>query len=165
MTKIFSPYQICKSGTEHAHQTALFCWITTAFKFGFELAFDALTYSNIDAAKPLAKPLENQFLKRLIFAIPNGGSRGDDAKSRAIRGGYLKAEGVRSGVADIAVLIPTEDSNGLFIEMKKPKKGNQSLEQKEFEAACKLANYRYVVCVDWLQAAFEIKYQIMMKIV
>lgn len=35
-----------------------------------------------------------------FHAIPNGGSRGDDDKSRKIRGAQLKAEGVRQGVAD-----------------------------------------------------------------
>lgn len=165
MTKILSPHQICKSGSEHAHQSALFCWLNMAFKCGFDLAFEESTYANVEAVKYKAKPIEDQFLRELIFAIPNGAVLGDDKKTRAIRGNHLKSEGLRSGVADIAVMIPTEDSHGLFIEMKKPKKGVQSDKQKKFQTACDLAGYRYVICMDWFHAASEIKCQIVLKIV
>lgn len=160
MSRILSPYDICKSGTEHAIQTAVFCWLRMAFKFGFDLAFDESTYSDIDSAKLIAKPLSNQYLQTLIFANPNGGSRGDEKQSRLIRGAYLKAEGVRSGVADISVLIPTSECHGLLIEMKKPKKGKQFKTQKLFEEASTLANYRYLRCSNWIDAALEIKNQI-----
>ena len=51
-----------------------------------------------------------------IFAIPNGGYR------CAKTAGMMKAEGVKSGVWDIAVLVPHERLNlhGLMVEMKRP---------------------------------------------
>jgi hypothetical protein len=73
--------------------------------------------------------------------IPNGGSRGDTAATRGIRGARLAAEGVRKGVADIFLPAPgTGGCGGLYIEMKskekKPKteksKGGLSDEQIKF---------------------------------
>ena len=72
-----TPGQLAKSDSEAAHQTALFAWAALQVKRWPEL--------------------------RWLHHIPNGGSRGDDAKSRAIRGGQLKAQGVRTGVSDVSL--------------------------------------------------------------
>jgi len=48
-----------------------------------------------------------------LHAIPNGGGR---SKAQA---GKLKAEGVRPGVPDLHLPIPTPSSVGLYIELKK----------------------------------------------
>jgi len=63
--------------------------------------------------------------KHKIFAIPNGGSRGDSISS-VIAGHQLKLEGVDRGVPDL--FIP---HLRLFIEMKS-KKGTLSKEQEEY---------------------------------
>ena len=60
----------------------------------------------------------------LIFAIPNGGARGDNPRSCAIRGRLLKDEGVLSGVPDL--FIPKWK---MFIEMKS-ERGCLSVNQK-----------------------------------
>jgi hypothetical protein len=74
---------------------------------------------------------------RLIwFAVPNGEYR---SKRTA---GKLKAQGVRAGVADIALVLPGGQS--AFLEVKAPH-GRQSPEQREFEAAAGLAGARYAV--------------------
>ncbi|KKL94044.1 hypothetical protein LCGC14_1868590 [marine sediment metagenome] len=49
---------------------------------------------------------------RWLFAIPNGGLRN---KATA---GKLKAEGVKAGVPDVMLPFPSQNYNGLFIEMK-----------------------------------------------
>lgn len=117
-----TPEQLAKSGTESGHQRAVFCWAALHLKQWPELKW--------------------------LHHIPNGGSRGDDAKSRAIRGGALKAEGVRNGVSDIMLPVKRGEFSGLYIEMKKPGKlKTESDEQKEFGAFVKEQGFGYI-CVD-----------------
>jgi len=122
-----TPDQLAKSGTESGHQRAVFCW----------------------AALQLARYPELRWLHH----IPNGGSRGDDAKSRAIRGGQLKAEGVKNGVADLCLPVKRGEYSGLYIEMKKPGKiKNVSAEQSEFGEFVKSQGFGWIVCDNWESA-------------
>lgn len=75
----------------------------------------------------------------LLYAIPNGGARNQ------ITGAILKAEGVRSGVADLFLSIPNREYHGLYIEMKKPK-GRQQESQKQFQHEVEEQGYRYAIC-------------------
>jgi hypothetical protein len=121
------PSDLAKSGTESGHQRAVFAW----------------------AALNVARFPELKWLHH----IPNGGSRGDDAKSRAIRGNALKAEGVRTGVSDISLPVKRGEYSGLYIEMKKPGKiKGESAEQKEFGAFVKSQGFGYQVCDNWESA-------------
>ena len=76
---------------------------------------------------------------RWMFAIPNGGLRN---KATA---GKLRAEGVRAGVADVFVPIPSGGYHGLFLEMKFGRNKLTELQQEFFEYAtqqgycCKVA--------------------------
>ena len=65
-------------------------------------------------------------LSKLLFAVPNGGSR---HKIEAIN---IKKQGVRSGVSDLIFLYPSFRYAFLCIEFKTIK-GKQSDEQKHFE--------------------------------
>lgn len=112
------------SSTEHMHQVALFAWA----------ALHREQYPQL----------------RWMFAIPNGGSRGD-AKSAAIVGGMLKAEGVRPGVSDIFLPAPTGYYHGLFIEMKKPG-GKPQQNQLDFGAAMEANHYKFAICDHWEKA-------------
>lgn len=119
-----TPDQLAKSGTESGHQRAVFCWAAL----------------NVTRLPEL----------RWLHHIPNGGSRGDDARSRAIRGATLKAEGVRTGVADLCLPVKRGEWSGLYIEMKKPGKlKNTSAEQKEFGAFVQSQGFGWVVCDNW----------------
>jgi len=130
-----NPEQLAKSGTEAAHQTALFAWAALHAKRWPEL--------------------------RWLHHIPNGGSRGDSAQSRAIRGGQLKAQGVRTGVSDLSLPVRRGAWSGLYIEMKKPtekpkregSKGGVSDEQAEFGEFVKAQGFGFVVCYSWEEAA------------
>jgi hypothetical protein len=53
---------------------------------------------------------------RLLFAVPNGGQR------HAATAARLKAEGVRPGVPDVCLPVPSGPYHGLFIELKRPKR-------------------------------------------
>lgn len=129
-----TPETLARSGSEDAHQTALFCWASM-----HQTQYAAL---------------------RWLFAIPNGGSRGDDAKTRAIRGSRLKATGVKVGVSDILLPVKRGPYSGLFIEMKRPElkpkregsKGGASDEQLEFGAFVQSEGYGFIVCYGWQHA-------------
>lgn len=166
-----TPEQIAKSGTEHGEQAALFAWAAMARLRGFEAA---------DRMEAYASSLEDWMRiingegrgvvvgvpqLRWLHAIPSGGSRGDTAQSRKIRGSILKAEGVKKGIADVFLPVPTFEPLdgglkaivccGLYIEMKR-KDGNQSdlsQEQREFAKYCELNGYSYQVAFGWRKAA------------
>ena len=103
-----------------------------------------------------------------FHAIPNGGSRGDDAKSRKIRGAQLKAEGVRKGVADTFLPWPVGPWHGLYIEMKKPSeqpktsksKGGMSEDQIKFGQYLKSVGFGFMTCYSWKQAVSVLRHYI-----
>lgn len=136
---MITPEQIAKSGTEHAHQAALFCWAAN-------MANDPTT------------PARAAIALRLLFAIPNGDQRGDGShKGAQIAGARLKAEGMKSGVPDIFLPWPSSGCNGLFIEMKKPglqtkKNGGCSDEQVNYIWSLRLAGYDVRICYSWEKA-------------
>ena len=76
---------------------------------------------------------------RWMFAIPNGGYR---TKATA---GKMAAEGLKAGIADVFVPIPSKAYHGLFIEMKFGRNKLTELQQEFFEYAtqqgylCKVA--------------------------
>ncbi len=152
-----TPVTLAKSNTEHAHQVALFAWAAIAEYHGIVVAnryCDEGQKAFIGSAK-IGIPELHWF-----HAIPNGGSRGDDEKTRAIRGGALKAEGVRSGVADTFLPAKRGEFSGLYIEMKKPSekpvkatsKGGLSDEQAKFGAFVKSQGFGWAVCYSWQEA-------------
>lgn len=61
----------------------------------------------------------------LLFHIPNEGTK------NPIRGKLLKAIGVRAGVPDLFLAVPTGSQHGLFLELKR-KGGTVSEGQKKF---------------------------------
>lgn len=146
-----TPTQLAKSGSEHSEQVAVFAWCAVACYRGLRAANDELAYTTPGICESYGTHNAIPALK-WIHAIPNGGSRGDDEKTRAIRGGQLKAEGVRSGVADILWPYRRKEFAGLYIEMKKEKGGTTSPEQKEFGEFVKSQGYVWVVCHGWKEA-------------
>ena len=75
---------------------------------------------------------------KLVFSVPNGGSRDPrEAKN-------MKRQGVKSGVADVILLIPKKGYASLCIEFK-TEKGKQSDEQKEFQRQAEMCGNKYVV--------------------
>jgi len=74
-----------------------------------------------------------------MFAIPNGGSRN---KIEAVN---LKKQGVKAGVPDLFICVPSGDYHGLFIEMKS-KNGIVSDKQLDWIYRLKSICYRVEVC-------------------
>lgn len=150
------PDQIAKSGSEHGEQAALFAFVVVASMFGFELAWawaDGATLPTWDKAYRLPE-LE------WYHAIPNGGIYDDDKRVAKIRGGHMKAEGLRAGVLDTLLPIRRMWASGLYIEMKKPllksKKdpwNGMSDEQRKFAAFVQQQGFVVEVCYTWREAA------------
>ena len=82
----------------------------------------------------------------LLMAIPNGGRRD------AVTGARLKAEGVRAGVPDLFLAVPTEHAHGLWIEMKRQKGGEVRSSQKAVMAALDDQGFSCTVCKGWQEA-------------
>jgi len=83
--------------------------------------------------------------RRLIFAVPNGGSRNIVEASR------MKQAGVTAGVSDVLCLIPRSHYHGLCIEFKSGS-NRISEHQKEFRNAVEEQGYRYEVCYSTEEA-------------
>lgn len=90
-------------------------------------------------------------MTQLLFAIPNGGAR------NAVTGALLKDEGVRKGVPDLFLAIPTGECHGLFIEIKRQNGGKVDKAQKEMHEALRAAGYSVAVCKGFEAARMEIK--------
>lgn len=87
---------------------------------------------------------------KLLFHIPNGGSRN---KAEAAR---LKAQGVKAGVPDLFLPVPRGPYHGLWIEMKvgrnKPTKA-----QTEWITKLEAQGYACEVCYGWQKASIVIR--------
>lgn len=84
---------------------------------------------------------------RLLFHIPNGGSRG---KAEAA---HFKAEGVKPGVPDLLLPVARGPYHGLFIELKRQKGGKISKAQKAWLEGLTTQGFLAAVCYGWKDAA------------
>ncbi|WP_455674766.1 VRR-NUC domain-containing protein [Phocaeicola sp.] len=88
--------------------------------------------------------------EKLIFAVPNGGSR------HAREAANLKRQGVKAGVSDVIVLIPKKGFASLCLEFK-IKTGKQSDHQIEFQKQAESCRSKYVIVRSAMQAIEELK--------
>jgi len=88
-----------------------------------------------------------QDITDLIYAVPNGGAR---RPKEAIR---LKAEGVKAGIPDVNIDIPSPTYHGMRIEFKKPG-GLLSPHQVVKHRLLREAGY-YVVTCDSVDSAIS----------
>lgn len=149
-----NPDQLSAKGTESGHQKALFAWAAMAERNGFKIANDMNCYTvdGLNSAEIRIQPVP---CLAWLHSIPNGGLR--DAKTAAL----MKAEGARSGVADVFLPVPSWKHfemnadgacHGLYIEMKTTT-GKQSEAQEQFQTHCENNCYLYEVCRSWREAA------------
>ena len=87
---------------------------------------------------------------RLLFHVPNGGSR------HPAEAAHMKAQGVKPGVPDICLPVPVGRYAALYIELKRKKGGRVSDEQRGWIEALNRAGNRAVVCRGWDEAREEI---------
>lgn len=156
-----TPDQLAKSGTEHAHQRALFAWANMAKRYGIGVAELDKSYTDKGYAHITLQNLHYPIPQlKWLHAIHNQG-HGD-----AIRGSKAKAEGVKAGILDINLPISATVDTGktdvelnriwktyhsFYIEMKV---GNNkpTAEQLEFIEYCKANNIAHAVCYSWQEA-------------
>lgn len=86
----------------------------------------------------------------LLYHIPNGGSRN---KAEAAN---LKRQGVRAGIPDLCLPVPSDGVHGLYIEMKYGK-NKPTKEQKECMTKLNFFGYRAIVCYSADEAIAEIE--------
>jgi hypothetical protein len=147
-----TPEQLAKSGTESGHQRALFAAVhADLWQWQCQSTRDMMLRPKWDGVdRSWAWPLY------WLHAIPNGGSRGDSVKSRAIRGATMKAEGVKEGIPDVFLPFPAKNYAGLYIEMKKPG-GKPSTAQKLFGEYALKSGYAWHLCETWEDAYAIVK--------
>ena len=79
-----------------------------------------------------------QLMKVFFFSVPNEAG----GKDAVIRMSQLKSMGLRSGVADLVVLLPKGKT--IFLEVKN-EKGKQSNMQKKFEEKVNSLGFEYYI--------------------
>lgn len=94
---------------------------------------------NLQAACVKWFRLQYPRLKKNLFAVPNGAWMPPSVSSK------MKAEGMTSGVADLALMISGPLGPMLWIEMKAGR-GVQSQHQKDFQCAAINEGHAYRVC-------------------
>ena len=85
-----------------------------------------------------------------LFAIPNGGLRDKRVAAR------LKLQGVKPGVSDLMLAVPSRGKHGLFIEMKRAKGSRVSEEQQNFIDKRLEYGYEAKVAYGWEHAVYII---------
>lgn len=81
----------------------------------------------------------------LLHHIPNGGSR------NRLEAANLKRQGVKAGVPDVCLPVPSSGRHGLYIEMKYGK-NKPTEKQRAWLTALKNQGYAVAVCYSWEQA-------------
>lgn len=87
----------------------------------------------------------------LMYHIPNEGKRS------GLNGFRLKAQGLKPGVPDICLPVPSGRFTALYIELKRPHGGRVSDEQRGWIGALNRVGCRAVVCRGWEEARVEIE--------
>lgn len=151
-----TPDDLCKSGKEHGEQVALFSFVSCAALYGFDIAHDWASGMGIEAAKSSRTNRSPLPVLKRLHAIHNQG-HGD-----AIRGARAKAEGVRAGVPDVFLPVPTRTHAGLYIELKQQKyrtakDGGLKKEQLDWIDYLRNVGYCVVVAYGWREAARHIE--------
>lgn len=153
-------------------EKCIHCGKTTASVIETEEGFVCyLCYTNKkDAAEPAKSKrkisheeadIQSEFFKvvptffprlpdKLLFAVPNGGSR------NAIEAKNLKRQGLKPGISDVILLIPKKGFASLLMEFK-TQQGDQSDEQLIFQHQAEACGSKYVIVRSVGQAIDEMK--------
>ena len=146
-----TPHDLAKSGSEHAHQVALFAWLGMASKYGIDAANDPISYEKNGKIYVEHKYGNDKAIPLLaeMYAIPNGGERNKIVAAR------LKAEGVKAGTPDTHLPVGNSEHKSLYIEMKKVT-GTLCVVQKERIERLRHYGNAVAVCYSWEEAVVEI---------
>lgn len=87
---------------------------------------------------------------KLLFAVPNGGSR------NKVEAANMKKQGVTPGVPDVILLIPKKGYASLCLEFKTAT-GRQSNEQREFQRQAEIYRNKYIIVRSAMEAIQTVK--------
>ena len=87
---------------------------------------------------------------KLMYHVPNEGKR---SKATA---GILKSMGLKSGVPDICLPVPSGRFHGLYVELKRVKGGKATKEQLWWLEQLDRQGYAVTICRGWKQASQNI---------
>lgn len=87
-------------------------------------------------------------LGELCYAVPNGAQYGTDPKLRAIQAAKMARTGLKPGVPDVVVPIPSGRFHGLYVEMKRRHghKAAHTPEQRGWQARLRWLGHDVRVC-------------------
>ena len=86
----------------------------------------------------------------MLFHIPNGGSR------NTAEAANLKRQGVKPGVPDLFLAVPSGKYHGMFIELKRRTGGRVSEHQRAWLNALSRQGYRAIICNGAREAVDEL---------
>lgn len=110
----------------------------------------AYTESGIQQACVRWFRLQYPIFDKLLFHIPN------ERLVTAHQGKRMNDEGRVSGVADLFLLVPSNEYHALLIEVK-TEKGRQNPNQKEWQKAVERMSYKYVIIRSLSEFQTQIK--------
>lgn len=148
-----SPWEYAKA-SEHSHQAALFMWANMACRFGLYTSNFPAAYKEAGWAAAYSKDAiatGNDILVpqlKWLHAIHNQGREAGEAGK--IRGANAKAEGVKAGVWDMFLPVPTTYA-GFYLELKVGKNTTSPV-QNEFGEDMRAVGYATEVAWGWLEA-------------
>lgn len=90
------------------------------------------------------------YVRERFASIPNGGTRGADAKSRAIAGAIMKREGLRPGMPDLVFW--KGGRSVLWVEVKNGTGGSVDPDQHKVHASLREAGFPVLVVRDLKEA-------------
>ena len=120
-----TPEKLAASGTEDALQRALLCALALYIRPTFPL---------VDS----------------IYHVPNGGSRGGNRADAMREGARMNGLGVKKGVPDLCLPIPRHGYGALYIEMKEPKDGGLSPDQRKRIPMLAQCGNAVAIIDDWV---------------
>ncbi len=89
----------------------------------------------------------------LLVMIPNGAVLAGDAKHRAMQMARMKRQGFKDGVFDYFLPVGSCGYPGLWLEMKRSRRGIISSEQSEFQQLMQSLGWATSICAGWEAAA------------
>ncbi len=94
-------------------------------------------------------------ISHVLVHVPNGAFHGADRKAGAVIARKLSEQGLKEGVYDYIVPVPTWSVRcpGLWLEMKRTKGGRVSDDQRDFSVLMKQFGWRCEVAKGWVDGA------------
>jgi hypothetical protein len=94
-------------------------------------------------------------LSSLLVHVPNGAYHGHDRKAGAVVARKLREQGLQPGAFDYILPVPiwTKKCPGLWLEMKRTKRGEVSTDQEEFRSRMLELGWHCEIAKGWVEAS------------